>query len=85
MALLLGDVPWEHAYMSEHSGPGPAAGGAGRPRGTGHYVPGENLTTQQMRIIGKRRADAEEKLAHHLEHARHPAREQHPTDKDAAG
>jgi hypothetical protein len=70
--------------MSEHSDPGPAAGGAGRPRGAGHYVHGENLTTQQMRTIEKRRADAEEKLAHHLEQARHPAGEQHPTKKDAA-
>ncbi|MDF9750447.1 hypothetical protein [Arthrobacter sp. ES3-54] len=70
--------------MSEHSGPGPAPGGTGRARETGHFVRVENLTTQQMRTIGKRRADAEEKLAHHLEQARHPAGEQHPTTADAA-
>ncbi len=70
--------------MREHPEPGPAAGGAGRPRGGGYHVHGENLSTQQMRIIGKRRADAEEKLAHHLEQARHPAGEQHPTTADVA-
>jgi hypothetical protein len=75
-------MPWDHAYMSEHSEPGPAAGGAGRARGGGYHVRGENLTTQQMRTIGQRRADAEEKLAHHLEQARHTAGEQHPAKKD---
>jgi hypothetical protein len=29
------------------------------------------LSTQQMRTVGQRRRDAEEKLAHHLEEARH--------------
>ena len=28
-------------------------------------------TTQQIRIVGQRRREAEEKLAHHLEEARH--------------
>ncbi|MDQ0680463.1 hypothetical protein QFZ30_003845 [Arthrobacter pascens] len=28
-------------------------------------------TTQQMRTVGQRRRDAEEKLEHHLEEARH--------------
>jgi hypothetical protein len=31
-----------------------------------------------MRIVGQRRAEAEEKLAHHLEQARHPAGESAP-------
>ena len=55
--------------MSENTGPDPAhgaPGGTGRARHPGHPVRRENLTTQQMRIIGKRRKDAEEKLAHHL-------------------
>lgn len=30
-------------------------------------------TTQQMRTVGQRRRDAEEKLEHHLEEARHKA------------
>ena len=29
-------------------------------------------TTQQMRTVGQRRRDAEEKLEHHLHEARHP-------------
>lgn len=35
--------------MSDHSGTGSAAGGAGRARGTGQCVRSENLTTQQTR------------------------------------
>jgi hypothetical protein len=36
-----------------------------------------------MRIVGQRRAEAEEKLAHHLEQARHPAKEVHPAGESA--
>jgi hypothetical protein len=32
---------------------------------------GGSPTTEQMRIVGRRRRDAEEKLEHHLEEARH--------------
>jgi len=73
--------------MSENTGPDPAHGAPGgteRARHTGHPFRRENLTTQQMRIIGKRRKDAEEKLAHHLEQARHPAGEAHAAGEPAA-
>ena len=58
--------------------------GAARARQPGHAVRHENPTTQQMRIIGQRRAEAEEKLAHHLEQARHQAKEDHPAGNPAA-
>ncbi|MEQ7740171.1 hypothetical protein [Escherichia coli] len=41
------------------------------------YEPGPHLhahtapTTEQMRIVGQRRREAEEKLEHHLQEARH--------------
>lgn len=38
-------------------------------------------TTQQMRTVGQRRRDAEEKLEHHLEEVRH---KDDPRDDDAA-
>jgi hypothetical protein len=38
-------------------------------------------TTQQMRTVGERRRDAEEKLEHHLQEARHI---DHPPNDDAA-
>jgi hypothetical protein len=38
-----------------------------------------------MRIIGQRRAEAEEKLAQHLERARHQVPADHPTGKAGAG
>lgn len=58
-------------------------GGAARARQPGHAVRHENPTTQQMRIVGQRRAEAEEKLAQHLEHARHAEKEEHPAGKPA--
>ena len=43
------------------------------PREHGHDWEGYvgSPTTQQMRTVGQRRRDAEEKLEHHLEMARH--------------
>ncbi|WP_043434017.1 hypothetical protein [Arthrobacter sp. I3] len=43
------------------------------PREHGHDLEGYvgSPTTQQMRTVGQRRRDAEEKLEHHLEMARH--------------
>lgn len=43
------------------------------PREHGHHQEGHagSPTTQQMRAIGRRRRDAEEKLEQHLEKARH--------------
>jgi hypothetical protein len=38
-------------------------------------------TTQQMRTVGQRRRDAEEKLEHHLEEARH---KEHPSGEAAS-
>jgi len=37
-------------------------------------------TTQQLRTVGQRRRDAEEKLEHHLEEARHKS--EHPDDAE---
>ena len=79
--LLLGLVLWDDSLMSETTDPhvpNEAPPGAARSRQAGHAVRHENPTTQQMRIIGQRRAEAEEKLAHHLEQARHLAKEGHP-------
>jgi hypothetical protein len=43
------------------------------------------LTTQQMRIVGQRRRDAEEKLEQHLQTARHKEDLQAPEpDEDVA-
>jgi len=86
---LLREVLWDDAFMSENTGPDPdpahgTPGGTERARHPGHPFRRENLTTQQMRIIGKRRKDAEEKLAHHLEQARHPAGEAHAAGEPAA-
>ena len=59
-------------------------GGAAKARHSGSAVRHENPTTQQMRIIGQRRAEAEEKLAHHLEQARHADKEEHAAGESAA-
>ncbi|WP_066285061.1 hypothetical protein [Arthrobacter sp. B6] len=39
-------------------------------------------TTQQMRTVGQRRRDAEEKLEHHLEEARHKTEHHETTEPD---
>ena len=46
---------------------------AGAPRENGQHQEGYlgSPITQQMRTVGQRRRDAEEKLEHHLEKARH--------------
>ncbi|WP_427019292.1 hypothetical protein ACQCSX_22265 (plasmid) [Pseudarthrobacter sp. P1] len=64
--------------MSEHTNAGPAPENAGAARHSSPDGPHENLSTQQMRTIGQRRSDAEEKLARHLEQAEHPPAEKHP-------
>jgi hypothetical protein len=72
--------------MSENTDPHPpqvVPGTTARARQQ-HRVRHENPTTQQMRIVGQRRAEAEEKLTHHLEQARHPAREAHTAAEPAA-
>ena len=70
---------WDHANMSEKNDENtqkqPLEGGyAGSP------------TTQQMRTVGQRRRDAEEKLEHHLEEARHKVSPRHdnaPAEEEA--
>jgi predicted ATPase len=44
-------------------------------------------TTQQMRTVGQRRRDAEEKLEHHLEEVRHKdeARNDHAPEQEDVG
>ncbi|MET3923183.1 hypothetical protein [Arthrobacter sp. UYEF20] len=64
--------------MSEHTAPGPDAIGARPAQRAGHQGRREDLTTHQMRTIGQRRSDAEEKLARHLKEGRHPAGEHPP-------
>ncbi|MHA7224431.1 hypothetical protein ACX80S_19390 [Arthrobacter sp. RHLT1-20] len=44
----------------------------------------ENLTTRQMRAVGQRRHDAEEKLARHLEQARYPSAAAHISEQTQA-
>jgi hypothetical protein len=87
-ALLLGHALWDDSFMSERIDPQVPQGspaGTARSRQPRHAVHHENPTTQQMRIIGQRRAVAEEKLAHHLEQARHPAKKDHGPGEAAAG
>lgn len=39
-------------------------------------------TTQQMRTVGQRRREAEEKLEHHLDEARHKGEHHEDADKE---
>jgi Mg-chelatase subunit ChlD len=39
-------------------------------------------TTQQIRTVGQRRRDAEEKLEHHLDEARHKAEHEETAERD---
>jgi hypothetical protein len=48
----------------------PAADGVGKKLPAGHGDDYGSATTQQLRIIGRRRRDAEEKLELHLQEAR---------------
>ncbi|UZX04832.1 hypothetical protein F8G81_21230 [Arthrobacter sp. CDRTa11] len=54
-----------------------------------HHVEGYagSSTTQQMRTVGQRRRDAEEKLEHHLEEARHkePRHDDDAAQKESTG
>jgi uncharacterized protein YfcZ (UPF0381/DUF406 family) len=70
--------------VSDPTPPHGTPGGATKARHSGSAVRHENPTTQQMRIIGQRRAEAEEKLAHHLEQARHAEKEEHAARESAA-
>lgn len=71
MCLLPGKIVWDDAVMSEHTKPGPAQRAA-------PWRSLEDLTTHQLRAVGQRRADAEEKLARHLKEANHPTGEHPP-------
>lgn len=60
------------------------SGGAARdlgPHQHAHAAP----STQQMRTVGQRRRDAEEKLEHHLQEARHKGEHQGIEDEAGAG
>lgn len=48
-----------------------------RPHQHAHTAP----TTQQMRTVGQRRREAEEKLEHHLDEARHKMEHQDTTEE----
>jgi hypothetical protein len=55
----------------------------GNPRDLGpHQHAHAAPSTQQMRTVGQRRRDAEEKLEHHLQEARHKSGR--PEDEDEA-
>lgn len=74
----------DNANMGEHTEPGRSSTGPGPTRLTGHQRRREDLTPHQLRTIGQRRADAEEKLARHLREAQHlpgkrPAAAEKPT------
>lgn len=69
--------------MSGYTEPSPGTGGGGRAQRAGHQGRREDLTTHQMRTIGQRRADAEEKLARHLKEAHQPAGEPPPAAEKA--
>jgi len=43
----------------------------GKGDGARQYAHGASPSTQQIRTVGQRRREAEEKLEHHLEEARH--------------
>jgi hypothetical protein len=66
------NVQWDDSTMSEKIGGNWDHG----PHQHAHAAP----TTQQMRSVGQRRRDAEEKLEHHLQEARH---KDDPHDNDA--
>jgi hypothetical protein len=60
------------------------SGGAARdlgPHQHAHAAP----STQQMRTIGQRRRDAEEKLEHHLQEARHKSGHHGPAEEADSG
>jgi hypothetical protein len=79
LCLLPREIVCDDAVMSEHTQSGPDAVGPGPAQRAGHQRRREDLSTHQMRTVGQRRADAEEKLARHLKEAHHPAEERPPT------
>lgn len=67
--------------MGENTEPGVSSSPVTGPMKTvhsGHLDNFGNPITQQMRIIGQRRRDAEEKLEHHLQEARAKQSSAHP-------
>jgi hypothetical protein len=81
LCLLSREIVCDDAVMSEHTEPG--AGGPGPAQRAAPARRREDLTTHQMRTVGQRRADAEEKLALHLKEAPRPAEEQPPTVEES--
>ncbi|MBT2532730.1 hypothetical protein J7E83_11460 [Arthrobacter sp. ISL-48] len=72
------DFWWDDAKMSENSENKDQSPQEQSQRQEGYAV---SPTTQQLRTVGQRRRDAEEKLEHHLEEARH---KEHLHDEDAS-
>jgi hypothetical protein len=70
-----GDVRWDDSGMSENKDENLRAPGPHQ------HAHASSPTTQQMRTVGERRRDAEEKLEHHLQEARH---KDDPPNDDAA-
>jgi hypothetical protein len=64
------DIQWDDSIMSEKKAENPPDHG---PHQHAHTAP----STQQMRTVGQRRRDAEEKLEHHLQEARHKENAHH--------
>jgi hypothetical protein len=62
--------------MNANPGGGARDGG---PHQHAHAAP----TTEQIRTVGRRRRDAEQKLEHHLEEARHKIEPHDETDPEA--
>jgi hypothetical protein len=73
MNLFSRAAGWDHAYMGENTEPrvdSSAVTGQMKMVPSGHVDGFGSPITQQMRIVGQRRRDAEEKLEHHLQEAR---------------
>jgi hypothetical protein len=84
MILFSRSAGWDHSYMGENSELEVASSpvtGQMKTVSSGHLDGFGSPITQQMRIVGQRRRDAEEKLEHHLQEAR----AKHPSDHPDAG
>lgn len=81
--LLLPAGLWDHANMSQDRKDDAENVTPGSPAEvqSGPTVSHDNPTTAQMRTVGQRRREAEEKLEHHLEDARHKTEEEHKAEE----
>jgi hypothetical protein len=71
--LFAFDGKWDHRFMSVKSVKDAPLAATASPlkRGPDHGIYAGSPATQVLRTVGRRRRDAEAKLEHHLEEARH--------------